>query len=351
MGKIPGIEEIMMRCELILDGVTLNRHDLYQERVKFICRNGVGGNTAIMTSLPSEKAMASVLLFCGIASYYYNTITVKELIDEIQDGDTALYGYTRVQVLSRFPELKVKESNGTITIIPEKKWNQVVCYNKKTDNYSSVGVQKAANSSDRRFFFSELFAVDEYNVLPELNSISVIVADKDEISSVIRKLEVRINGQKNIRFLDLFTATYVTSRGDEKDYPGNSWNGTPNIFICRDVKSAGKIIDDYTNRGEYTLASLYFVSENALVKGKEQAIMMMNECGARINIADIGFSVELGSVLKKDLVNSEVFQMNTALKMKKIMERIDPILYKAWHSFSKGNVKKILLPLDLQTKE
>ena len=322
MGKQPELEEVLLRCELMLDGAPLNLHDLYKERVKFICKYGAEGKTAIMTSLPSEKAIASVLLFCGIAAYYYNTVTVKQLIDEIQVGDTVLYKDTRVQVISTAPELKVAESKELKTIIPEKNWNQVVYYDKETNSFTSVGVRKAVNSKERRLFFSELFGADEDDIVPELNSISVIVADKDKVSNVIRNLHVRINGSEiageYIPFLELFTATYVTSKGNEMDYPGNSWHGIPNLFICRDVSSAAETIEEYKDR--YSLAALYFSNENALAKGKEQAIMMMNECGASFNIADIGLSYELGAALNNELKNKEVFQINPELDMKKMAQ-------------------------------
>lgn len=353
VGKQPELEELLMRCELMLDGAPLNLHDLYRERVKFICKYGNEGKTAIMTSLPSEKAIASVLLFCGIAAYYYNTVTVKQLIDKVQVGDTVLYKDTRVQVISTAPELKVAESKELKTIIPEKNWNQVVYYDKDTNSFTSVGVRKAVNSKERRLFFSELFGADEDDIVPEFNSISVIVADKDKVSNVIRNLHVRINGSEisgeYIPFLELFTATYVTSKGNEMDYPGNSWHGIPNLFICRDVSSAAETIEEYKDR--YSLAALCFCNENALAKGKEQAIMMMNECGASFNIADIGLSYELGAALNNELKNKEVFQINPELNMKKIMERIDPILYYTWHSFNVGNIRKVSLPLDFSAKE
>ena len=261
------------KCDIMLDGQIISKELLIQSFASFLLQT-VGKrkhNVGIVMHTGSVCFDVLALTYAAIINLISNETGSDEIINSMQMGDVVLYGEKKKEryvfdgkidgsYLSKEfagkPYIKLIQGNGKVYYLAERRWHLIEPYNGNSKRLDGRGIRK--KSTNRDDFFVEVLGYKKEKVPSVTDTSSVIVMPRDIADTLVKGISLQF-GEKNIKLLELVTASYYTEE-DEYCYGGNTGKNEPVLKLAGKISVARKLL--YSRQGNLHIGLMVLGKDN-----------------------------------------------------------------------------------------
>ena len=307
------MDRIFEKCEIQIEGQTISKELLLKTFGEFLTQtmDKREHNVGLVMHTGSICFDVVILIYATMFSLLSNKIRTGNIISLFSDEDIVIYKKNKRYKFKGFydgneigigdKEKKFVKLQGNITeYVPESMWGYIEPYNGDSICMDGRGIIKREQIRDD--FFIEVLGYKYEDIPNILDNSFVIINERGKADFLVKNISLKFNG-KNIRLLDLVTASYYTEN-DEIRYRGNTSRNEPVLKFTSKVSVAKKLL--LSKKGKRHLG-LIVLGENPISRGYFDLPQLINRKSLKYIYLCLSMDSDLGLGLLSDTEDVEIF--------------------------------------------
>lgn len=265
------IYKLMKECDIYYKENIISREKILKKYLGFFYDQFDKEKKSVSFSLHTGSVcfdvIAVVAISLGILTY--NMSNNDDILNSLSEGDMVIYQNSRYRWCGKIDKygksyfwLKQygKEKSEQNTYVPEKRKYWIKPYYGNAKETGKKGVRKSEN--DREIFLAWLLDCRIEEVPIEFDVSVVIIMNREQFIEIAQNVKIKYNNGKEIKLIDIISASYYTSTGKEY-YIGR--NILPVLKITSKVSEARRLVlNKNTNKVIGLLATnVYSIGEES----------------------------------------------------------------------------------------
>lgn len=279
---------LIKNCDIYFEDSLISKEFVIKNYANFLAASFSGESHSVSVALHTGSVCFDVVSFviAAVRCLLMGGAHSDEIIESIEIGNIVLYGehkqeryiwggfvdidYNPILTYSetsdnRFFAVLEQPTKATRTYAPRPKWHLITPYYGNSQTTDGRGLRK--RDSSRNDFVSYLFGVSPEDV-PSVTEFSVVlVAERSMFERISKGVRIVYNGDKSIGLLDIVTASYYTSSGEEYQFGTNPAKSDPVLKVTGKVATARDLVLDKS--GNKTVGFMIVGSEHISNAGTE----------------------------------------------------------------------------------
>lgn len=301
------MRSVLGKCEILLESNVFSHEELIKSYIEFLSSTyeKKEHNIGVILHTGSACFDAMLLTYAAISNLLENEFDVEEFILSLSTGDLVLYKNKRyefegIKVLDGFTSEYAQLKGDGVTYVSRKYWNQISPYYGSSDRLDSRGLRKKNNV--RECFFEEILGFAKERIPNVIETSTIVIMPRERADYLIENLMIRF-GEKELRLLDLVTASYFTE-GEEYPYGGNAGKTEPVIKFTSKVAVARQLL---RSRNGNRHLGVIICGEETIFRSETELPELISRKALQYVYISTGIDSEYAIDLVKEHDSAEVF--------------------------------------------
>lgn len=307
------MKDIFNKIEIMYDDNIISSEYLVKMYELYLCDTFAekDHNIGLILHTGSKCFDIISIVFASICSIVFNENKVINVLESISEGELVIYdkkryiyrGIKSQKILGIVQEYVILEDvkNKLIDSVPKNKWNMIIPYHGQSQKTGGTGVRKTIE--ERQDFISEIMNKAKSEIPSVINSSTVIVMSRERADDILRNVTISYGERKNIRLLDLVTASYYTEN-DEYVYGGNAEKVEPIIKVTSKLSMARKLVK---KKSDNETKGLMILGQDGVTQNKSELAELIERKSLGYVYASYSINSELGDELVNIYPDAKLF--------------------------------------------
>ncbi|MFC3787835.1 DrmE family protein [Paenibacillus sp. GCM10012307] len=272
---------LLDKCDIYFEDSLISKEYIVKKYADFLASSFSGEDHTVSVALHTGSICFDIVSFiiAAIGCLSMGGSYSDEAIETIEKGDIVLYGehkqeryiwagfvdkdYKPTLIYSetsdnRYYAVLEQPTKAGRTYAPRTKWHLITPYNGNSQTTDGRGLRK--RDSSRNDFISYVLDTSPEAVSSITDFSTVVVTERSTFERISKGVRIVYNEGKSIGLLDIVTASYYTSSGEEYQYGTNPAKSDPVLKITGKVATARDLVLD--KRGNKTIGFIVIGSDH-----------------------------------------------------------------------------------------